>query len=320
MNKNIIPKICTSIIFFHLSKDDGVVVGIGLLLDLAASPGGLERDLVDDPEDVVIPDSGDDLPAAAADVVVVVVPGGLVEGVGDGAGRERPAHVVPHVVPVGVAGAHPALNLVRDLLVHLPTVLLRLLVALGALDRVAPAVALLLGHVLAVVLAGDLVAVLVGLPVAGLVLLPPRHLPLLVPALRLVDGLAGGRVVGPDLAALAVVLPVLLARLGRLVVADLLVLGVVHGAPAVVALLPPLVVALVAGGWHAQLVVVGGLALGLELLPVLDVLDDPALRLRPRPRRTVVVVVVDAVLRGGNDSRHGHREDQGQRAPLHFGR
>merc|ERR1719264_552481 len=99
MNKNIIPKICTSIIFFHLSKDDGVVVGIGLLLDLAASPGGLERDLVDDPQDVVVPDSGDDLPAAAADVVVVVVPGGLVEGVGDGAGRERPAHVVPHVVP-----------------------------------------------------------------------------------------------------------------------------------------------------------------------------------------------------------------------------
>ena len=136
-----------------------------------------------------------------------------------------------------------------------PAVLPGLLRALGALDGGLPAVALLLGvGVLAVVGAGHRVAVLVGLPVAGLVLLPARHLPRLVAALRLVDGLAGGGVVGPHLAALAVLLPVLLAHLLRPVVAHLVRLRVVLGAPAVLALLPPLVVALVAGGGHAQLV------------------------------------------------------------------
>ena len=63
---------------------------------------------------------------------------------------------------------------------------------------------------------------------------------------------------------------------------------------------------------------VDGLALGLVLLPVLDVLDDPALRLRARPRRPVVVVVVDAVLGGCHDGRSRQREDQGE--TLHFGR
>merc|ERR1712061_293118 len=247
------------------SQDDGV----GVFLLAPAPPHAdlvLVGDSVDDFVDVLGPDAGHDL-QPAAHVVVVVVPGGLVEGVGDGAGRERAAHAaVPHVVKVPIAGAHPALHLVRHLLVHLPAVPLRLLVAPGALDGVAPAVALLLGDVLAVVRAGDLVAVLVVLPVAGLVLLLPRVLLRLILALGLVDGLAGRRVVRPDLAALAVLLPVLLARLRRAVVADLFVLGVIHRAPVVVALLPPFVVA---------------------LLSVLDVLDGLALllRLAARPRR-----------------------------------
>ena len=63
---------------------------------------------------------------------------------------------------------------------------------------------------------------------------------------------------------------------------------------------------------------VDGLALGLVLLPVLDVLDDPALRLRARPRCEGRPIVVHAVLRGRHDRRHRNREDQGY--ALHFGR
>ena len=119
-------------------------------------------------------------------------------------------------------------------------------------------------------------ALLVGLPVAGLVLLLPGDLPLLVPALRLVDGLAGGRVVHPDLAPLAVLLPVLLAYMGRFIFTDLLVFGVVDSAIVVFALLMPLLFALLLVSGDAELVDISGVTFGVVLLAVFDVFDDLA--------------------------------------------
>ena len=159
-------------------------------------------------------------------------------------GRSAGADAVP-VAAAAAIRAHLLLRLVGHLLVDLLALLLGRHPADGALDEVAvgplrgappdaPAGPLwrrvlargeapLLRDLRAVGAAGDLVAVLVGLPAALLALLLPRVLLRLLPALRRVDGLARGRVVHPHLAALAVLLPVLLALLARAVLADLLV-------------------------------------------------------------------------------------------------